>query len=829
MNSHQNGIQSDHLQIVSSNIDDINALNFCASEDKFIDLLKACDLWNQSPLNDEKRASKRTLMTTPGGPEDDQKEEHKKGLSTEHGEYSVISIMGPQSSGKSTLLNYCFGCHFAVMDSSKGKSQTTTGIWLGSCNKAKHLMIMDLEGTDSIQRTKNRGNFERQTSLMALTLSEVLMVNMNTNDIGRAAGMNVETLRSVLEANLRLFSPNTKTLLLFVIRDQSTNESLPGVTPAKELERQIRDIVNKIWNDIEKPDTYSKALLTDMFDMDFFFIPHIIYETNLFYERIGELFSRFTDSQNKNYYFGSSYHFRKSVPAEGLYTWTKQIWDAITSDESLNIPDQQKLLSAYRCEHALQESFEKFQELCKDIESEVQKGEVKEFGKQLNEIINECLEMFDNTAHKYDAEVSNEKRLNLTEKLEIKIQYLFMKQQEHISHKIFNLFEEKLNHRLPKHECSDNFATIVNQIIEECRKMWFDKIESSLIETDNKQLVDKDMIWKNVSERIHELTKGAQMEQYNFLQKEFEKAVETNLSTQMVRLFRDPSEKIWNDLGILRVEFHGSVVDLSILKKLENLMFDKSSQETRKQQLKSSIDSLIVERCRKFANDFQKVLERSFDDSFKKDSNGIPRDWAPGTNIQSIFANSRDKTLALLGIATTFELMGNVDLKLPLIKEKLLDAERLEEIKEAFERYADNEFRSAEERMRRREQGGIWPTHPLQWLILLFFAWNEIWAMLKNPFLLIMFLLVAIAAFVTYQAHSLGFNVKQVIFQMYERILQYFIGLLSSLQQKHESALQKSQSRFSRANSTSSVNSEEGEGDKDQPITSGHTTRDGSM
>ncbi|ETO26930.1 hypothetical protein RFI_10202 [Reticulomyxa filosa] len=676
---------------------------------------------------------------------------------------------------------------------------------------------MDLEGTDSIQRTKNRGNFERQTSLMALTLSEVLMVNMNTNDVGRAAGMNVETLRSVLEANLRLFSPNTKTLLLFVIRDQSSNESVPGVTPAKvlltvllfgfahlsftkgrgtykkkkkELERQIREVVNKIWSDIEKPQNYSNALLTDMFDMDFFFVPHIIYETKLFYERIDEL---------------------KSVPAEGLFTWTKQIWDAISTDESLNIPDQQKLLSAYRCEHALQESYEKFQELCQSIEAEVEKGEVKNFGDRLNDIIHQCLEMFDHTAQKYDPEVSNEKRINLIEKLETKIQYFFMKQQEHINHKVFTLFEEKLNNALPKHECASNFESIVNAVTQECHKLWSEKIDGtflfffitkthkhtniqtykqlhqsiftkgSLIKSDNKQLSDKEAFWKNASERILELTKGAQMEQYNFLQKEFAvsysfyirhkffKALETNLATHMVRLFRAPSEKIWHDLSILRVEFHGSVADLSILKKLEHLMFERSAQEARKTQLKSLIDDFIIERCRKFANEFQKVLERSFDDSFKKDSNGlkgflcfktngIPRDWAPGTNIQSIFTNARDKTLALLAIATTFELADNKDLKLPPIKETLIDAERIEEIKDGFQRYADNEFRNAEERMRRREIGGIWPTHPIQWLILLFFAWNEIWAMLKNPFLLIMFLLIAMIAFVAYQAHSLGFT-----------------------------------------------------------------------
>ena len=105
---------------------------------------------------------------------------------------------------------------------------------------AKELMVLDLEGTDSAERKQNRSNFERQTSLMALTLSEVLIINMWASDIGRSTGMNVDTLRAILEANLRLFAPNSKTLLLFLIREQSPDETQFGVTPSSQL--KVRSI-----------------------------------------------------------------------------------------------------------------------------------------------------------------------------------------------------------------------------------------------------------------------------------------------------------------------------------------------------------------------------------------------------------------------------------------------------------------------------------------------------------------------------------------------------------------------------------------------------------
>lgn len=94
--------------------------------------------------------------------------------------------------------------------------------------KAGEILVLDLEGTDALERGKNRGNFERQTSLFALTLSEVLIVNMWANDIGRSSGMNVDTLKAILEANLRLFSQKSKTLLLFLIREQNPDETQFG-------------------------------------------------------------------------------------------------------------------------------------------------------------------------------------------------------------------------------------------------------------------------------------------------------------------------------------------------------------------------------------------------------------------------------------------------------------------------------------------------------------------------------------------------------------------------------------------------------------------------
>lgn len=77
-----------------------------------------------------KPSQPKPLKATAGGPA-----EFTNESKTDSQKYAIISIMGPQSSGKSTILNKLFGTKFEVMDHTKGRHQVTTGIWLGSCPK----------------------------------------------------------------------------------------------------------------------------------------------------------------------------------------------------------------------------------------------------------------------------------------------------------------------------------------------------------------------------------------------------------------------------------------------------------------------------------------------------------------------------------------------------------------------------------------------------------------------------------------------------------------------------------------------------------------------
>src|SRR6266550_8653546 len=150
-------------------------------------------------------------------------------------------------------MNMLFGTHFNVMVGKTGRRQTTQGVWFAlsphpedahvlstntptsiskiETHKKSALLVIDVEGTDSRERGEDHGQFERKTSLLTLAISDILVVNMWANDVGRHDGANYSLLKIIFELNLQLFqtsAPSTrseKTLLLFCFRDHYDNDN----------------------------------------------------------------------------------------------------------------------------------------------------------------------------------------------------------------------------------------------------------------------------------------------------------------------------------------------------------------------------------------------------------------------------------------------------------------------------------------------------------------------------------------------------------------------------------------------------------------------------
>ena len=154
----------------------------------------------------------------------------------------VVSIFGPQSSGKSTLLNYCFGCKFLT-----SAGRCTKGIYASlsklsrPINDSDHFLILDTEGLDAIERGKTLQDtscihFDRTMVLFCLAVSQVVIINVK-GDIG-------EEMRNLLQIcayslNKLKVSKVAAPKIFFVLNQQADPD------PAKHLS-SINTLLEKL-------------------------------------------------------------------------------------------------------------------------------------------------------------------------------------------------------------------------------------------------------------------------------------------------------------------------------------------------------------------------------------------------------------------------------------------------------------------------------------------------------------------------------------------------------------------------------------------------------
>ena len=86
-----------------------------------------------------------------------------------------MTILGPQSSGKSTLLNYLFGAKFHV---SAGRCTKGLNAMLlrTDFEETKEILILDSEGIFSIERSDP--TYDRRLAIFCLSVSNILMINI---------------------------------------------------------------------------------------------------------------------------------------------------------------------------------------------------------------------------------------------------------------------------------------------------------------------------------------------------------------------------------------------------------------------------------------------------------------------------------------------------------------------------------------------------------------------------------------------------------------------------------------------------------------------------
>ncbi|KHN32690.1 Protein ROOT HAIR DEFECTIVE 3 like 1, partial [Glycine soja] len=548
--------------------------------------------------------------------------------------YAVVSIMGPQSSGKSTLLNSLFCTNFTEMDAFKGRHVSTTPIHsLQQSNLA-------------ITINKDDTTFEKQSALFALAISDIVLINMWCHDIGREQAANKPLLKTVFQVMMRLFSPR-KTTMLFVIRDKTK-------TPLENLEPVLREDIQKIWDSVPKPDAHKETPLSEFFIVEVVALSSFEEKEEQFKEQVANLRQRFYHSIAPGGLAGDR---RGVVPASGFSFSAQEIWKIIKENKDLDLPAHKVMVATVRCEEIANEKYDLFatnKDWC-ELEEAVQSGPISEFGKKLNSLLIACLSEYDAEANYFDEGVRSAKQKQLQEKLFQLVQPTFQIVLGHMRSGILDKFKEAFDKAL---NGGEGFSSAANKCIEIYMAQFDEGCADVVIEIAN---WDTSKVREKLQRDIDAHVASVRASKMSELVSSYEEKLKEALSAPVETLLDAANSDTWPSIRkLLNHETQSAVSGFCV----ELIRFDVDEQ-TKKSMIVSLDDyakGVIEAKAREEAGRVLIRMKDRFLTLFSHDSDSMPRIWTGKEDVRAITKSARSSCLKLLSVMAVIRLEDGDDI-----------------------------------------------------------------------------------------------------------------------------------------------------------------------
>ncbi|KAF9671828.1 hypothetical protein SADUNF_Sadunf12G0089600 [Salix dunnii] len=549
--------------------------------------------------------------------------------------YAIVAIIGPQSSGKSTLMNHVFGTNFKMLDAYKGRGQTTKGIWIARCNDIKPFTIaMDFEGTDSNARGEDNTAFERQSALFALAIADTILINMWYKDIGLEHAASRPLLKTVFQVMKRLFKPRKRTLL-FVLRDHSK-------TPFEYLETALKEDIDKIWASVAEPETSRSVVLSDFFNVEIATLSSYEFEEKNFKTQVDLLRQRFISPT------GLTGDKNEAEPASGFLVRAEKFWKTIKDNKDLDLPALKVMVATVRCEEIAKEKLRQFtiDDGWLALKGAVQAGPVSRFGATLISILENYLSQYDTEVIHYDQDVRNAKRRQKeSQALEV-VRDAYVTMLEHLYSNTLESFETSLEQLL---NGGEGFVASAVACARSCF-LQFDKgCEDAFIRHSG---------W-NASEVREKLRRHMLSE----MMAKYVKQLTDVLADEVQSLFEAGEADTWVSVRNLLASMT-DVAESELSNAHVDFELPRSETDAKLGCLKVFARSVVERKARESAATGRVLMPMKhsfgtyarFTQVFNLDENSTPRVWTPEQNIDEIERNALSASLKILAIMAAMRL-----------------------------------------------------------------------------------------------------------------------------------------------------------------------------
>ena len=528
-------------------------------------------------------------------------------------------------------------------------------------------IVLDLEGSDGRERGEDDQTFEKQTALFALAASDVLLVNVWCNDIGREHASGKPLLKTILQVNLKLFCSNNKaakkkTKLVFVIRDRSK-------TPIELLEKALKEDVEQVWQSIKKPEHFANSDVSEFFDVGYFSLPHYLHENEVFVKECKGLRAALISSTDDE-----STHESK-VPSTALPTSMREIWKAVQENRDLDLPAHAIMVATVRCEEIATmcadavEASDAIGMLCERANTP-NASECTTLGKEIEAIAKTGFDVYDAETAFFDKNVRDMKRRELAGKLTTVFKPTLEAHFTNVSKKLLTKVRRELDAGFEsgfEKKSTKKFSQMALSLREDSINEWNEHVANSTptenIDGWNFEIV-KDLtrlFHKDLEETVdHEKTEKSALMARN-VERTFSRQVSTSIIGAVDEFSREicvdddsddksedaeaalkrrqrREEKKYSLWPAARLAYRAS--EKKWIETLENalLNFDlpKDAFDSRKNEAENAIKIASNGACFEAGDKASEFMRQSFSAYFNKTKEGIPRVWTSSDDVGRI-------------------------------------------------------------------------------------------------------------------------------------------------------------------------------------------------
>lgn len=581
-------------------------------------------------------------------------------------DYHVISVFGSQSSGKSTLLNALFNTTFDTMNAQVKRQQTTKGIWLSHSKDISttselingrdnnNFFVLDIEGSDGAERGEDQ-DFERKATLFAISVSEILIVNMWEQQVGLYQGNNMGLLKTVFEVNLSLFhnqKESHKVLLLFVIRDHS------GVTPLSSLQESLIIELEKMWVELSKPKGTENLSLYDFFDLKFTGLSHKLFQPEKFHQDIKELGNLLVDDTHKSYYFKSDYHH--NLPLDGWTMYAESCWSQIEENKDLDLPTQQILVARFKTEEIANTAYTHFIEEFDQIILDDYNG--ISLSKRLGHLKDTCLEEYDSSGSRYSKSIYLEKQNELVSKLESKFNGILVLFLNILSNTLISEFKNYINDETDKIPFDEKLKTARKNALDE-----YDNQTSCFVTMKLVSSLEKNALEFN--DGLDKIMSELKIQKSAAITARSKKILEVKLKDQIIHLLSHPSLDLWNlVMETFEITFSGTITKYQSLSDEHiydfHLGYSQKENDEIYQKIRINAWEVLDNIIHDYLNDnnITLILRNYFENKFHYDQYDSPMLWKNEEEIDKAFKLSREQTLKILDVLSIASTTDGVEI-----------------------------------------------------------------------------------------------------------------------------------------------------------------------